>query len=47
MKGAEKFGGKGGDKQGLATHYFIWDYGMKRVRYTPINKNLFKILLKK
>ena len=40
MKGAEKFGGKGGDKQGLATHYFIWDYGMKRVRYTPIDSKL-------
>ena len=42
MKGAEKFGGKGGDKQGLATHYFIWDYGMKRVRYVPIDKNLIQ-----
>ena len=47
MKGAEKFGGKGGDKQGLATHYFIWDYGMKRVRYTPINKNLIQDTAKK
>ena len=42
MKGAEKFGGEGGDKQGLATHYFIWDYGMKRVRYVPIDKNLIQ-----
>jgi len=42
MKGAEKFGGEGGDKQGLATHYFIWDYGMKRVRYVPIDEKLIQ-----
>ena len=47
MKGAEKFGGEGGDKQGLATHYFIWDYGMKRVRYIPIDSKLIGDTAKK
>ena len=40
MKGSEKFGGEGGNKVGEATHYLIWDYGMKKVRFTPINSKL-------
>ena len=40
MKGSEKFGGEGGNKVGEATHYLIWDYGMKKVRFTPIDSKL-------
>ena len=39
MTGLEKFSGKvfddyaAGDPKGEATHMFIWDYGMKKVRF--------------
>ena len=48
MTGEEKFSGKAfdnyksGDEKGEATHYFIFDYGMKRVRFQPIDNSLVK-----
>ena len=48
MTGEEKFSGKAfdnyksGDEKGEATHYFIFDYGMKRVRFQPIDNRLVK-----
>ena len=48
MTGEEKFSGKAfdnyksGDEKGEATHYFIFDYGMERVRFQPIDNRLVK-----
>ena len=53
MTGLEKFSGKifddyaAGDEKGEATHYFIFDYGMKRVRFQPIDSRLVSETAKK
>ena len=53
MTGIEKFSGKvfdeyaAGDEKGEATHMFIWDYGMKRVRFEKITDSLISETAKK
>ena len=51
MTGLEKFSGKvfgdAGDPKGEATHMFIWDYGMKKVRFEKITNTLISETAKK
>tara|TARA_B100000073_G_scaffold319023_1_gene297597 strand:- start:29 stop:1297 length:1269 start_codon:yes stop_codon:yes gene_type:complete len=47
MTGSEKFGGEGGNDIGEATHYLIWDYSLRKLRYTPIDKKLIGETAKK